>query len=50
MGLDITQILNFDQLNKTGQDSGNKVLSKNTSKQSKVNFNQAAYTTTNEED
>jgi len=46
LGLDITQILNFDEIEKTGQDSGNALLLE----QSKASFNEAAHTTIKKED
>ena len=48
MGLDITQMLNLDLLENTGQDSGNRLPSINTLiEQSTLSFNEAAHTTTN---
>ncbi len=46
MGLDITQILNFDKLEKIGQDSGNTLLLE----QGKTSFNEAAHITIKKED
>ena len=47
MGLDITQMFNLDQLEKTGQDSGNTL----SLEQSASSFNEAAHTTaTKQED
>ena len=51
MGLDITQMFNIEPSEKTGQDSGNTILSKDTLllKPSKTSFNEAAQTTDKED-
>lgn len=51
LGLDITQMFNSDLLEKTSQDSGNTLPSKNTIllKQSTPSFNEAAHTTDEED-
>ena len=52
MGLDITQVFNIEQSEKTGQDSGNTLLSEDTLllEPSKTSFNEAAQTIINKED